>query len=77
MTEVLRIERRQACAWLRMTRPAAMNAVNLELIDAMRSTLAALAADRDVRVLLLTGSGSAFCAGADLKEVLAGRNLPP
>ncbi len=64
-------------ARLTLNRPKAMNAINLALLGELEQRLRSLAADDAVRVLVLTGSGPAFCAGADLKEVLAGADLPP
>lgn len=63
-------------AWLTLNRPKAMNSINLEIISLYEKYLPQLAADDSVRVLVVTGTGSAFCAGADLKEVLATSNLP-
>jgi len=64
-------------ARLTLNRPKAMNAINLALLGELEQRLQELAADEKVRVLVLTGNGPAFCAGADLKEVLAGADLPP
>lgn len=64
-------------ARLTLNRPKAMNALNLAILDQLQQRLAELADDESVRVLVLTGNGPAFCAGADLKEVLAGAGLPP
>ncbi len=63
-------------ARLTMNRPAAMNALNLEMFDAFAEYLPLLARRDDVRVLVLTGTGSAFCAGADLKQALADEPEP-
>lgn len=63
-------------ARLTMNRPRAMNALNLEMFDAFNEYLPILAASDDVRVLVLTGAGSAFCAGADLKQVLVVQTQP-
>jgi enoyl-CoA hydratase len=52
---------------LRLHRPDRLNAVSLPLYRALEDGLAAAAADREIRVVVLTGSGRAFCAGADLK----------
>jgi enoyl-CoA hydratase len=53
---------------LTLNRPAALNALNGELMDALASALDAAADDDDVRVLILRGAGRAFCAGYDLNE---------
>ncbi len=66
-----------ATAWLTLNRPKAMNALSLSIVGRMEELLPQIAADDSVRVVVLTGAGSAFCAGADLKEVLAGKDLPP
>ncbi|HDY82019.1 MAG: enoyl-CoA hydratase/isomerase family protein [Gammaproteobacteria bacterium] len=66
-----------ATAWLTLNRPKAMNSLSLSIVGRMEELLPQIAADDSVRVVVLTGAGSAFCAGADLKEVLAGKDLPP
>ena len=76
-SEALLYEKRGNVAWLTMNRPEAMNSINLAIIERFESLLPEIAADDDIRVLVLTGTGPAFCAGADLKEVLAGQDLPP
>ncbi|MEU6535204.1 enoyl-CoA hydratase-related protein [Streptomyces sp. NPDC047000] len=56
-------------AELVLDRPGAMNAVSTEMARSLAGASAALAADRDVRVVVLTSSHErAFCVGADLKE---------
>jgi methylglutaconyl-CoA hydratase len=54
---------------LTLNRPAQRNALDAGLIAALRAELAQAAAAADCRVLLLAGSGSVFCAGADLAEM--------
>ena len=63
-------------ARLTLNRPKAMNALNLAMQVALAGHLAEIAGREDIRALILTGTGAAFCAGADLKEVLAGSTLP-
>lgn len=63
----LRYERRGAGAWLIMTRPEEMNAISPALIEDIGAALSHAEADDTVRALVLTGTGNAFCAGADLK----------
>ena len=53
--------------WITLERPKAMNALNREMIEGMTATLRTWRDDPQVRVVVITGSGPAFCAGADLK----------
>lgn len=59
-------------AVVRLNRPYARNAVSSALAQALDSAAKEVEADASVRVAILTGMGSAFCAGADLKEMDAG-----
>lgn len=68
---VLLVEQKDGVASLTLNRPAKRNALNQALRRALDETLAALAADDDVRVVVLTGAGTAFCAGADLSNAPA------
>lgn len=63
----LRADRVGRLALLTLDRPDRLNAVNLALYDALAAELAALASDGEVRAVVLTGAGRAFCVGADLK----------
>jgi enoyl-CoA hydratase len=56
-------------ACLTLNRPQAMNALSLALRQAIADAVDRLAADPQVRVLVLTGAGRAFCAGLDLREI--------
>ena len=71
MSDELLLEIDGPVARVVLNRPKVLNALNLALIARMEQALPELAASEDVRVLVLTGRGAAFCAGADLKEVLA------
>jgi enoyl-CoA hydratase/carnithine racemase len=62
------IDREAPLAILRLNRPERLNAVSRELIEDVIGALDALEADADVRAIVLTGAGRAFCAGADLAE---------
>jgi enoyl-CoA hydratase/carnithine racemase len=63
-------------AVLTLNRPEARNSLSEELIAALTDALAAIAADRSVRVAVLAASGTVFCAGHDLKELTAHRSAP-
>lgn len=64
--QVLLYEVRGARATLTLNRPEKRNALNAELIGALKSALAAADADERVRVAVIEGAGRDFCAGADL-----------
>jgi enoyl-CoA hydratase/carnithine racemase len=70
-TDVLVSSRRGAVATLTLNRPAARNALSLDLLLALRHELGTLAAEPSVRAVVLAGNGSVFCAGHDLKEMRA------
>ncbi len=56
-----------------MNRPSALNAVNADLATAVGTFIEDAESDAAVRVIILTGAGRAFCAGADLKALAAGQ----
>jgi len=56
-------------ATLTLNRPQARNALSMALMGEMLEALAALARDPGIKVVILAGSGPAFCAGHDLKEI--------
>jgi len=58
-------------ATLTLDRPEARNALSGELVARLRDALADLAGDPAVRVVLLTGAGTVFCAGADIGDMRA------
>jgi enoyl-CoA hydratase/carnithine racemase len=60
---------RDHVAWLTMNRPAARNALSVGLMTALEAALDAAAADPAVRVVVIAGSGPAFCGGHDLREM--------
>ncbi len=70
MTTVVRADA-GGIATLTLNRPAQFNALDGASLDALHAALAAIAADDDVRVVVIAGAGRAFCAGHDLKEMLA------
>ncbi len=68
-------EVRGRVALITLNRPDARNAVNAALSTAVGAGLEAAVADPDVRVIVITGAGPSFCAGADLKELAQGRSI--
>ncbi len=68
MGRTLLIDKRDSVAVCTMNRPIVRNALNRELVRALRAAITELDEDRSVRVMVLTGADPAFCAGLDLKE---------
>ncbi len=64
--DTLLFERREGIAHVTLNRPDRLNALNLALIEDLRAVAAAIDSDHDIRAVLLTASGRAFCSGADL-----------
>src|SRR6476469_4666644 len=65
-------ERRDNVLLITLNRPDARNAVNLALAEGVAAALDELDASDDLSVGILTGAGSAFCAGMDLKAFVTG-----
>jgi len=71
MESVLLVEREGPVATLTMNRPKTRNALDAELLSALAAGLEEVSGDANVRAVVLTGSGDAFCSGADLKGALS------
>jgi len=56
-------------AYITLNRPDVFNSFNREMAFLLQDTLDACEINEDVRAIVLTGNGKAFCAGQDLKEV--------
>lgn len=67
--DVLLVEERGNVLILTINRPDKRNALNKQLRTALRETFDSFDRDPNLRVAILTGTGSAFCAGGDLKEM--------
>jgi len=70
---VLLESREGSIVTLTMNRPDRLNALNNDLSTALNDTLARIANDHNVYVVILTGAGRAFCAGGDLAVIGKGR----
>ena len=72
MSELVRVipHDNGAVAELRLYRPDARNALSKDLLVQARGALAPLPASREVRVIVISGEGKAFCAGMDLRALL-------
>jgi enoyl-CoA hydratase len=57
-----------------LNRPEKLNSINLKMLDEFRELFQMLSVDERYRVIIITGSGRGFCAGADLEDALTHRN---
>ena len=70
--ETILYEVSEGIARLTLNRPEVLNSINIKMIEEVRAAVAEFAADDTARVMLLTGNGKGFCAGADLAANVAG-----
>lgn len=68
MTNATVYDLRGAAAWITLNQPDKRNALSDGLVMELLGHLRAAIADEQVRVIVVTGAGAAFCAGADLKS---------
>ncbi len=69
------VEKKEHIATITLNRPERLNAITGEMLDGLAAALVELDADRDVRVIIVTGAGRGFCAGLDLQDQLDGTGL--
>lgn len=74
LDDLLLREDRGAVRVLTLNRPQARNSLSMELMGALHDAVADAGRDESVRAVVLTGAGSAFSSGHDLKEMTAHRN---
>ncbi len=65
--ETILLKKEEHMATITLNRPQAMNAITRKMLEELNIALADIDKDNDVRVMILTGAGRAFCAAADLK----------
>ena len=62
-------------ATITLNRPDRLNAISGPMLESLSQALRDADHDRDVRVIVLTGAGRGFCAGLDLKDLVAGTGI--
>jgi enoyl-CoA hydratase/3-hydroxyacyl-CoA dehydrogenase len=70
----VKLEVKDRIATITMNRPEAMNALNEKVLRELKEAIAQVRDDPDVRVVIITGEGPAFIAGADIRAMMA-KNL--
>src|SRR3954447_14352099 len=68
MSEIAVSRPSPSVAVVTIDRPGRRNALNLQAWRDLAAAFRAVAADRDIRLAVLTGAGGHFCAGADISE---------
>lgn len=65
--ETIILDIRGTAAWITLNRPDALNSISPQVIDELNRAFDQLEKNDELRALVITGAGRAFCAGADLK----------
>jgi enoyl-CoA hydratase/carnithine racemase len=73
---ILLREDRDGICTLTLNRPQQMNLLTSEMLSALQSAFDEIASNREIRVVVIAGAGKGFCAGHDLKEIRALKELP-
>ncbi len=71
--EDLLYEKQAPVALLSLNRPEMKNAFTTQMLDSLYHALQDADSDQSIKVIIITGKGEAFCAGADIKEMLSGK----
>ncbi|THF62934.1 enoyl-CoA hydratase [Pseudothauera nasutitermitis] len=77
MTDTVLLDIDQGIATLTLNRPAALNALSVEMMQDLHEATARLAAATDVDVVVISGAGEHFMAGGDLKDFARNLHLSP
>jgi 2-(1,2-epoxy-1,2-dihydrophenyl)acetyl-CoA isomerase len=62
-------EKEDGVAVVRLNRPEAMNALDMEIQEELAKAVEHVRTDEDIRVLIITGTGRAFCTGGDIRAM--------
>jgi 2-(1,2-epoxy-1,2-dihydrophenyl)acetyl-CoA isomerase len=71
----VKLEVEAGVAWIRLNRPEKMNAIGATTRQQLADAIKQVERDEAVRVVVLTGSGRAFCSGADVTEMVGGEGM--
>ncbi|MCI7239282.1 MAG: enoyl-CoA hydratase-related protein [Anaerococcus sp.] len=67
--ETIKLEQEGFIGKLTIARPEALNALNSQVLDELDKAIDEVSANKELRVLIVTGEGRSFVAGADIKEM--------
>ena len=79
MSDYIILEKDKATAIITISREKALNALNSQVIDELSQAIDAVKADKDIRALIITGAGRAFCrrSGHRSPERFRRKRRPP
>ncbi|BBG26826.1 enoyl-CoA hydratase/isomerase family protein [Sulfuracidifex tepidarius] len=66
--ETVSMKKEAPLGWIYLNRPEKLNVINEKMIDELRQLVEQMEKDNEVRVIIITGNGKAFCAGADISH---------
>ncbi|GIW21365.1 MAG: hypothetical protein KatS3mg068_0372 [Candidatus Sericytochromatia bacterium] len=68
MNNLIKLEIKENIGIIKLNNPP-VNVLNKELLNELEQTLGNIEINKDIKVLVITGEGKAFCAGADIKSM--------
>nr|WP_225905709.1 enoyl-CoA hydratase/isomerase family protein [Stygiolobus caldivivus] len=68
MMDTVQLKKEPPLGWIYLNRPDKRNAINDQLIKDLRQAVDDLVLDDQIKVIVITGNGKAFCAGADITQ---------
>ena len=74
-SNVIRLDLAASVAWITLNRPERLHAMEMAWIAGLHAAVDQVAQARDVRVVVVRGAGTSFCAGLDL-DMLAAEGMP-
>ena len=69
--ETIILSSEEGVGTITLNRPEALNAMSPKLLEELEVVMDEVASDRDIRAVILTGAGRAFCAGGDIEKDIA------
>ena len=69
MYNTLKYEVNEGLAFVTVSRPEALNALNTTVLDELKAVFTEIASDENVKAVILTGEGKSFVAGADIAQM--------
>ncbi len=69
MSNVVLLEKQDGIGIIKINRPEAMNALNADVLNGLSAAVAEADADKEIQVIIITGEGRAFVAGADIASM--------